>query len=151
MKRQIAVAVAFAAALFAVGCATQYGSYDSSLSGGYSEIRLTPNSWRVLVEGNGFATRGEVEQFLMRRAAELTLEQGKRYFVLDEHDVWNRRRLNSSGSVTVMPANGAIVTALAADDGNAFDAVKIVAETDKVAEGRLSKAARKTLEMLASS
>ena len=150
MKRQIAVAIAFAT-LFAVGCATQYGSYDNSLSGGYSEVRLTPNSWRVLVEGNAFASRVEVEQFLMRRAAELTLEQGKRYFVLDGHDAWTRRRVNKSGGVITMPANGAIVTALAADDGNAFDAVKIIAETDEIAEGRLSSAARKTLETLKAS
>ena len=150
MKRQIAVAVAFAA-LFAVGCATQYGSYDSSLSGGYSEVRLSPSSWRVLVEGNGFASRVEVEQFLMRRAAELTLEQGKRYFVLDAHDAWTKRKYDSSGKVFTMPANGAIVTALAAGDDNAFDAVKIIAETDEVAEGRLSSAARKTLATLTAS
>jgi len=150
MKRQIAVVVTFAA-LFAVGCATQYGSYDNSITGGYSEVRLAPNSWRVLVEGNGFTDRGEVEQFLMRRAAELTLEQGKRYFVLDDHDAWTRRRFNSKGSVTTMPANGAIVTALEADNGNAFDAVKIVAETDEIAEGRLSKVARRTLDALKAS
>jgi hypothetical protein len=150
MKRQIAVAAAFAA-LFAVGCATQYVSYDDSwTNSGYSEVRLSPSSWRVLVEGNGFAGRAEVEQFLMRRAAELTLEQGKRYFVLDDHDAWSRRRVTESGNLIVRPINGAIVTALAADDGNAFDAVEIVAETDEIADGRLSKAARKTLEALRS-
>ena len=149
MKRQMAVAAL--AMLFAVGCATQYGSYDQSITGGYSEVRLTPNSWRVLVEGNGFTERGEVEQFLMRRAAELTLEEGKRYFVLDEHDAWTKRGFTSQGHLKTWPANGAIVTALATDDGNAFDAVKIVAETDKVAEGRLSKAARRTLEMFSAS
>ena len=150
MKRQIAVAVTFAA-LFAVGCATQYGSYDTSLTGGYSEVRLSPTSWRVLVEGNGFTERGEVEQFLMRRAAELTLEQGKRYFVLDDHDAWTKRRLTSDGKVRTSPANGAIVTALAINDGNAFDAVKIIEETDAIAEGRLSSAAKKTLAMLEAS
>ena len=147
MKRSIAVA-AISMALFAVGCATGYQSSDVSLTGGFSETRLTPDSWRVLVEGNGFTTRGEVEKFLLRRGAELTLEQGKRYFVLEGHDAWLRTKRTSRRSVVLMPANQAVVIALDEKERDAFDAVQIIEETNEVAGGKLSTAARKSLETL---
>jgi hypothetical protein len=143
MNKTIA-AVVVAATLFATGCATQYASSDTSVTGGYTEVRLAPNQWRVLVEGNGFATRGEVEQFLMRRAAELTLEQGRRWFVLERHDAWMRHEWTDSGDVA-SPVNAAVVTAVDARSERAFDAVEIVHDTDRVAEGRLSASARAAL------
>jgi hypothetical protein len=132
----------------ALGCATGYQSSDTSLSGGFSEIRLAPDEWRVLVEGNGFTTRGEAEQILMRRSAELTLEQGKRYFSLTGHDAWLNARYTKNGSRRTSPASEAIVTALADGNGRAFDAVKVIEETNEAAEGKLSEAARATLQRL---
>jgi hypothetical protein len=147
MKRFIAVAVS-AAALLAFGCATGYQSADDSITGGLTETRLTPTTWRVLVQGNGFTSRGEAEQILMRRAAELTLEQGKRYFVLSQHEAWTRQRLSSSGHIISAPMNASVVIAVDQNERDAFDAVKIVQETDEVAEGRLSAKAKKTLSEL---
>lgn len=149
MKRLAAVSIVVMAVLMS-GCATGYQSSDDSIRGGFSEIRLTPDSWRVLVEGNGFTTRGEAEKFLMRRAAELTLEQGKRYFVLEQHDAWLSRRVtrNQDGSigVSMLPRNEAVVIAVAQHESDAFDAIRIVEETNQAAEGKLSAAARKTLD-----
>src|SRR4051794_25495708 len=50
MKRYFAVA-AMAVTMLASACATGYESSDTSLTGGFTEIRLAPDSWRVLVEG----------------------------------------------------------------------------------------------------
>ena len=147
MKRFIAVA-ATSVALLSFGCATAYQSSDDSITGGYTETRLSPDTWRVLVEGNGLASRGEVEQFLMRRAAELTLEQGKQYFVLTAHDAWMRSKVTREGNIITMPANASIVTAVDRWERDAFDAAKIVDETNEVAEGRLSAKAKATLEAL---
>jgi hypothetical protein len=149
MKRLAAVSIVFAAVLM-TGCATGYVSSDENIiAGGFSEIRLAPETWRVLVEGNALTGRGEVEKFLMRRAAELTLEQGKRYFILEDHDAWMARRVSRSEDGTLRvshaPRNEAVVTAIDAQERNAFDAVRIVAETEEIAEGKLSQAARKTL------
>jgi hypothetical protein len=127
-----------------LACATGYQSSDDSVTGGYTETRLAPDEWRVLVEGNGFTTREEAEQILMRRAAELTLEQGKRYFVLTAHRAWLNAKWSGHHVVTA-PADQAIVTALSESDARAFDAVTIVQETNEVAGGRLSKAAKETL------
>ncbi len=145
MKKIVSLAVV----LLAFGCATGYQSSDESVTGGYSETRLAPNEWRVLVEGNGFTERREVEQILMRRAAELTLEQGRRYFVLTDHRSWittHRRHYE----VITTPADRAIVTVLDDQTPRAFDALDIVRETNDIARGRLSPAARATIERLAS-
>ena len=144
MKRFIAVAVA-SVALLGFGCATGYQSVDESITGGYTETRLSPDSWRVVITGNGFTSRGEVEQFLMRRAAELTLEQGKRYFVLSQHEAWTRKRMTSTGSIVSSPMNASVVIAVDDKERDTFDAVKVVEETNEAAEGRLSSAAKKTL------
>ena len=141
MKRLIAVAISF----LTLGCATQYRSLDSSLTGGFTETRLAPDQWRVLVQANGFTTRHEAEQLLMRRAAELTLEQGKRYFELDAHDAWIRARRSRNGEVHTSPMDAAVVTAIDEKTNRAFDAVRIVEETNEVAGGKLSKAAKRTL------
>ena len=143
MKRGMAVMMV----LLATGCASAYRSTDTSLTGGYSEIRLAPDAWRVVFEGNGFTERAVAEKFLMRRAAELSLEQGKRWFVLERHDQWMRKQFTKSNVIT-SPVNEAVVVALDENDGHAFDAVKIIAETDVDAGGRLSKAAKKTLASL---
>ena len=146
MKKLAAVALVVLSA-----CSTAYQSSDDSLTGGFTETRLAPAQWRVLVEGNGFTSRREAEQILMRRSAELTLEQGKRYFTLDGHYAWiNAYRPRHSSGIVTSPANQAVVTALDYDNGRAFDAVRIVAETNEAAGGRLSRAAKKTLAELTS-
>jgi hypothetical protein len=135
--------------ILAAGCATQYRSIDSSLTGGFTETQLAPDSWRVMVQGNGFTTRGEAEQFLMRRCAELALEQGKRYFVLGGHDAWMNARRTKSG-VVFWPMNEAVVTATSEKDRDAFDAVEIIERTNEAAGGKLSAKARQTLDSMKS-
>jgi len=137
----------FVICILAAGCATQYRSMDESITGGFTETQLAPDTWRVLVEGNGFTTRGEAEQFLMRRCAELALEQGKRYFVLGDHDAWVNVRRSQSG-VSTRPINRAEVTVVSEHDRDTFDAVEIIERTNAAAGGRLSSKARRTLETL---
>ena len=149
MTKVIALAVV-SGALLALGCVTGHQSSDLGVTGGYSETRLAPDTWRVLVEGNGFSTRSEIEQFLMRRCAELTLEQGKRYFTLSDHDAWTDTRPTESGFVT-SAANEAVVTALDAKDHSSFDAVEIIKTTDAAADGELSAKAKQTLDDLTAS
>jgi hypothetical protein len=62
------------------GCATPY---EASRSGsGYSDFRVAKDVFAVSVRGN-VATREErVEKYILRRASELTLEYGFKYFVI---------------------------------------------------------------------
>lgn len=145
MKKLLALALlsmSFAA------CSTAYQSSDFSITGGYSEIRLSPETWRILVEGNAFTGRRETAQFLMRRAAELTLEQGKRYFVIERHDAWQAVRFDRDGDAYTLPRNEAIVTTVDQRSRDAFDAAEIIKETDEIAKHKLSAKAKATLATL---
>jgi len=131
--------------ILAAGCATQYRPSDESITGGFSETQLAPDTWRVLVEGNSFTSRRHAEQFLMRRCAELALEQGKRYFVLGDHNAWMNVHRTKSG-VAAWPINRAEVTVVSERDRDTFDAVDIIERTNAAAGGRLSARARRTFE-----
>ena len=147
MRKLTAVTVV-SVALFAFGCSTAYVASDFSVSGGFSETRLSPDTWRVLVEGNGLTSRGEVEQYALRRCAELTLEQGKRYFILRDHDAWMSKRRSDDGSIVTSPRNEAVMTVVSEKAADTFDAVTIIEDTNEAARGRLSERAQTTLAEL---
>lgn len=146
MKKLMAV-LAASISLLTLGCATTYTSADDSVTGGYTDTRLAPDTWLVVVQGNSLTSRGEVEQYAMRRCAELTLEQGKRYFVLEQHRAWMEVERTPSGIAT-FPKNRAVVTAMDEKSGDTFDAVTIIEETNKIANGKLSQKAKQTLSTL---
>ncbi len=89
-KRSIAIlaALALGASLAACQTATPYQPNlpGNAASGGYSEIRLEPDRWRVTFSGNSMTSRETVEGYLLFRAAELTLQQGDDWFtIIDRH------------------------------------------------------------------
>jgi hypothetical protein len=83
-----------AAILFLSGCATPY--QPMSALGGYREVQLAPNIYRVMFFGNGY-TNGELAiEYALRRCAELTQQNGYRYFgILGVAD------LSTQSSVTI--------------------------------------------------
>jgi hypothetical protein len=85
MKRWIlalAASVALGGALSACETATPYQplAAGAAQSGGYSEIKLEDDRWRVTFQGNGLTSREIVETYLLHRAAELTVNQGFDWF-----------------------------------------------------------------------
>lgn len=67
---------------FLSGCATTY--QRKGFSGGYSETQLGENIFQVSFLGNGY-TRGErASDFALLRSAEVTTENGFRYFIVVE-------------------------------------------------------------------
>jgi hypothetical protein len=69
-----------AAALLLTACATatpyQPLAKGTKASGGYSEQRIEENRFRVSFSGNSFTSRERVENYLLFRAAELTVQAG---------------------------------------------------------------------------
>jgi hypothetical protein len=56
---------------------TRYGPLSASHgNGGYSEQRIEDNRYRVMFTGNAYTSRAKVENFLLYRAAQLTVQQG---------------------------------------------------------------------------
>ena len=58
--------------------------------GGYRDTQLAPDMFRISFTGNGYVSKAQVQDYAMRRAAEITLRHGYRYFVvLDQQDSAN--------------------------------------------------------------
>jgi hypothetical protein len=85
MKRLLAAAaIALAAGLAACATATPYQPAVRTASGpanGFYEMPLEGNRWRVGFAGNTVTSRQQVEDALLLRAAELTLQRGFDHFV----------------------------------------------------------------------
>ena len=76
MKTLAAVGLAIALA----GCATGY--HPQGFSGGYSELQLNADTFKIIVSGNGYTSKERAQNIAVLRACELTLEHGGERFVL---------------------------------------------------------------------
>jgi len=84
-----AVALALSAGLAACTTPTPYQPVplgSSKSAGGYSDLRLEPNRYRVTFAGNSLTSRETVEGYLLFRAAELTVQNGYDWFAIAERD-----------------------------------------------------------------
>lgn len=78
--------VASAFILSACVTATAYKPAAPDNKFGYSQQKLQSNRFRVTFAGNSKTDRETVQNYLLYRAAELTLEQGGDYFVVEAGD-----------------------------------------------------------------
>lgn len=73
--------------LLLAGCATSYHQ-KGFFGDGYSDYRVNQDKFAVTFRGNEFTDSEDVRRFALVRAAELTLQNGFRYFkILSEKDV----------------------------------------------------------------
>lgn len=89
--------------LLVAGLAACYGPtpYKPREDGyGYSELKLEDNRYRVTFAGNSATSRETVENYLLYRAAELTLDRGYDYFIMVSQDtaIDTRYRQTISGA-----------------------------------------------------
>jgi len=66
--------------LFLSACATAY--QEKGFSGGYTELPLGNNLYKVSFDGNGYTRPQRAADFALLRAAELALENGATHFGL---------------------------------------------------------------------
>lgn len=70
------------------GCMVQ-APYEPRRPGqatGYTDRELSPGRWRVTFSGNSATPREAVEDYLLLRAAEVTLASGGTHFIFDTRD-----------------------------------------------------------------
>lgn len=83
---------------FLSGCATSY--QPNGFGGGYSEMALSNDEYRVIFRGNGFTSSDLVQSYVLRRSAELTLNKGYKYFlILDSGTDVNREVVQTPTTV----------------------------------------------------
>ena len=84
-RRYLLGAMLTAALLVGCGGPTLYKAADPDF--GYKEQQLERDRYRVTFSGNSLTDRETVENYLLYRAAELTLERDFDYFVVFDRDV----------------------------------------------------------------
>ncbi len=79
-------------------CATATPYQPTETAGyGFREQRIEDNRVRITFRGNTLTDRETVETYLLYRAAEVTLQSGKDYFVVVTRDTEEHSRLQSEG------------------------------------------------------
>jgi hypothetical protein len=90
-------ALMFAMVMLAAGCATETAYQPAGQEAyGYHEQQIEANRFRIGFNGNSVTNRETVETYLLYRAAELTLQQGKDYFVIASRNTDAHSRLEST-------------------------------------------------------
>jgi len=84
-------------AVLLAGCMTQ-AAYEPRRPGqltGYTDRELAPGRWRVTFTGNSVTPREQVEDYLLLRAAEVTLASGGTHFFFDSRDTAAQTRIHA--------------------------------------------------------
>ena len=72
--------------LFSTSCTTPYQKQTwYAYRGGYSEKKLEDNRFLVTFNGNGWTDSRKISDFALRRSAEVTLENGFKYFKIEKN------------------------------------------------------------------
>ena len=108
--------------LLCSSCATKYG--PENYLGGYSELRVSNDMYRVSFVGNEATTQEWNYRMFLRRAAELTIQSGFTHFTLA--DQLKDKVIVSSGVIKMInnPAK----------DVTAYDAKTVIAETQRLVD-----------------
>jgi hypothetical protein len=111
--------ILLSAACFIAGCTTAY--QPDGFSGGYTDRTLANNTAQVTFRGNRFTPPETVHSYLLRRCAEVTLQDGFKYFVLVHEEEPNQGNTDSFGS-RVTTATIQMYPANPREDARAYDA-----------------------------
>jgi hypothetical protein len=95
MSGRLFLLLATLSLLAACASPTPYQPADGGY--GYSEQRLESNRFRVTFAGNSSTPRDSVQNYLLFRAAELTVQEGFDYFTVADQDVERSTRYYSQG------------------------------------------------------
>jgi len=111
MPRPAASALVVALGLLLAACAGAPTPYQQARDGyGYSEQQIEDNRYRVSFAGNAATTRQTVEDYLLYRAAELTVQTGHDWFeVVDRNTVQEYSGYGGSPQVGVGVGSGSNV------------------------------------------
>ena len=81
------------------GCATSY--QPQGMKGGFNETQLDTNMFVVTFKGNGYTNQETVKNYALLRSAEVTLENGYKYFsIVDANHDLNTKTFTSPTTVS---------------------------------------------------
>lgn len=97
--------------LLLAGCATGYHSLG--FTGGYSDIQLSENSFKVSFVGNGHTLQDQAVDFALLRSSDISLRHGFKYFVINGIESHTRKSYIATGygvSSVTRPRANVIIT-----------------------------------------
>lgn len=109
---------AILAAVLMGGCATGYQS--KGISGGYSDMQIDENTYRVSYSGNKFTEPSKLDSLLIYRAADLTVQKGYDWFTL--RDKSSEAKWSGQYGKTGTIVSGEVKMYKGKKDGNAYNA-----------------------------
>lgn len=80
------------------GCASPTPYQPADDGEGYTEQSLEDDRYRIAFSGNSVTERETVEDYLLYRAAEVTLQRGYDYFIIVEKDTERSTRYQTMGT-----------------------------------------------------
>ena len=92
---RLAALAALAFTLAACETPAAYAPRRTGMGTGYTDRELAPDRWRVTFTGNSVTSRETVENYLLLRAAEVTLANGGTYFLFDDRDTRARTTVHA--------------------------------------------------------
>ena len=132
VRRNAGLAVALVLAASLAACQTAYTR--NGWDGGYDDIRLGPDMYRITAKGNEFTDQERTQQILLLRAAELTLQNGfTKFLIMDQQSQVDRKLYATTSSVYTLkfPSGTLTIKMLKGDEPEAamaYDAATIDAE-----------------------
>ncbi len=96
--------IAVTIVLFIQGCATSYQPLD--FGGGYREVQLDENVFKVSFRGNDSTHQERATDFTLLRSAELTLENGFKYFVIVDERSATSTQLHTTSATSHTTSDG---------------------------------------------
>jgi hypothetical protein len=111
--------IALSAVCLIAGCTTAY--QPEGVSGGYTDRTLAKNSVQISFRGNRFTAPNTLHSYLLRRCAEVTLQNGFTYFVLVHEEGPNEGNTDTLGS-KVATATIEMYLGKPQDEASAYDA-----------------------------
>ena len=99
MLRMLFAAAAITTTLGLAACQTGPTPYQPGgrYDGGYTESRIENDRYRISFKGNSLTERETVENYMLYRAAELTLQNGYDNFTIADRDTDKNTRLRQTG------------------------------------------------------
>jgi hypothetical protein len=99
MFRKVLAVAMVAAATTLAACSSGPTPYQpaAGYDRGYSEQKIESDRYRISFKGNSMTERDTVENYLLFRAAELTLQSGYDSFTIVERDTDKDSRIRSTG------------------------------------------------------
>lgn len=96
---RFALVLGLGLALAACAAPAAYGPRRPGDTTGYTDRELAPGRYRVTFTGNSVTARDMVQDFLLLRAAEVTLAAGGTHFVFDDRDTRARSTYHSNPAI----------------------------------------------------